>query len=107
MLALLWITIFGSVGHMTDPDAARGALVGTFLMMQFQRYRMLSLRTSHVLISAFVGGLTLALVGRRIWMFSAADMPGEAVESLLASLLAALLMAASFYFLTLRRGHMP
>ena len=107
MAGLVWIALFGSTGHLADPSAAWGALVGVFLGMQVQRHRMRSLRTAHVIGCSLSGALVAALLGRAFWRFDLADWPDEIGEALLASLFVTALMAASFHCLTLRRGHMP
>lgn len=107
MAALVWIALFGSTGHLADPAAAWGSLIGVFLGMQVKKHRMQSLRTAHVIGCSLSGALVTALVGRAIWRFDLADWPAEIGEAVMASLFVTVLMAASFHCLTLGRGHMP
>lgn len=107
MLGLLWVSVFGSTGHLVDPNAARGTLLVVFLAMHYQRRRFRSLRTIHVVWSSLAGGMVGACLGRSFWHFPLADWPEELAEAALASVFCAALMIVSFHFLTLRRGHMP
>ncbi|WP_286829399.1 MULTISPECIES: hypothetical protein [Kordiimonas] len=106
MGALLAAAIFGSVGHLADPYAARGALLGTFLTMRYQHYVCRALLTWHVAVASILCGVFAAGLGRAVWHGPIIDFATELGEVLAATLLVTALMTASFYCLTLRQGRM-
>lgn len=107
MAGLLAAAIFGSVGHLFDPYAARGSLVGTFLLMRYQHHVCRALVMWQVAAASLLSGLFAAGLGRALWHGPITGFWTEAGESMAAALVATAMMIVSFYGLTLGRGRMP
>lgn len=108
MAGVLGISLLGVTGSLADPYAARGALIGVFVAMQYMRWRCGLLRTKHVAWTAFAGGFVGVFLGRNlVGQLASGGLVTNIGNTAAAIAGVTLLMAASFHFLTLRRGYMP
>lgn len=106
MAGVLGVAIFGSVGHLADPYAARGTIAGVFLAMQYQRFVCRPLMTRHVVGSSLVAAILASVLARALWFGPITNPVEEAAEIAVSALAVVALMVASFHCLTLGRGRM-